>query len=168
MYINSDLENSDIHKSLVNVTGLDSRLALSILKFVNLHGGCIAGSCALAMYLERNNMPSFRPGDIDIYIPSRQSQTRVHYLDTKEMPWPHRPFLCNIDREHEYSNLSEDFGTSPSHWGDIDRMFVTEFSKHYIRVGNDIYKGTNDSYYLQITYRDNLPKMGHLPNMDNL
>ena len=166
MYINSDLENSDIHKSLVNVTGLDSRLALSILKFVNLHGGCIAGSCALAMYLEKNNMPTFRPGDIDIYIPSRQSQTRVHYLDTKEMPWTHRPFLCNIDREHGY--LSEDFGTSPSHWGDIDRMFVTEFSKHYIRVGNDIYKGTNDSYYLQITYRDNLPKMGHLPNMDNL
>ncbi|GIS52295.1 MAG: hypothetical protein Ct9H90mP28_0110 [Paracoccaceae bacterium] len=166
MYINSDLENSDIHKSLVNVTGLDSRLALSILKFVNLHGGCIAGSCALAMYLEKNNMPTFRPGDIDIYIPSRQSQTRVHYLDTKEMPFTHKPFLRNIDREHSY--LSEDFGTSPSHWGDIDRMFVTEFSKHYIRVGNDIYKGTNDSYYLQITYRNNLPEMGNLPNMDNL
>ena len=98
MYINSDLENSDIHKSLVNVTGLDSRLALSILKFVNLHGGCIAGSCALAMYLERNNMPSFRPGDIDIYIPSRQSRTRVHYLDTHEMPMPRRPKLYNIDR----------------------------------------------------------------------
>ena len=168
MYINSGLENSDIHKSLVNVTGLDSRLALSILKFVNLHGGCIAGSCALAMYLERNNMPSFRPGDIDIYIPSRQSRTRVHYLDTKEMPFTHRPFLCNIDREAEYSNLSEDFGTSPSHWGDIDKMFVTEFSKHYQRVGGDIYKGSNDSYYLQITYSDNLPKMGNLPNMDNL
>ena len=168
MYINSGLENSDIHQSLVNVTGLDSRLALSILKFANLHGGCIAGSCALAMYLEKNNMPSFRPGDIDIYIPSRQSQTRVHYLDTKEMPWTHRPFLCNIDRYHEYSNLSDDFGTSPSHWGDIDKMFVTEFSKHYERVGKDIYKGTTDSYYLQVTYRDNLPKMGHLPNMDNL
>ena len=166
MYINSDLENSDIHKSLVNVTGLDSRLALSILKFVNLHGGCIAGSCALAMYLEKNNMPSFRPGDIDIYIPSRQSQTRVHYLDTKEMPFTHRPFLCNIDRETEY--LSEDFGTGPSHWGDIDRMFVAEFSKHYQRVGNDIYKGTADSYYLQITFKDNFPKMGNLPKMDNL
>jgi len=168
MYINSGLENSDIHKSLVNVTGLESRLALSILKFANLHGGCIAGSCALAMYLEKNNMPSFRPGDIDIYIPSRQSQTRVHYSDTKEMPWTHRPFLCNIDREREYSNLSEDFGHGPSHWGDIDKMFVTEFSKHYQRVGGDIYKGTTDSYYLQLTYRDNLPKMGHLPNMDNL
>ncbi len=168
MYINSGLENSDIHKSLVNVTGLDHRLALSILEFVNLHGGCIAGSCALAMYLERNNMPSFRPGDIDIYIPSRQSQTRVHYLDTKEMPFTHRPFLCNIDREAEYSNLSEGFGTSPSHWGDIDRMFVAEFSKHYQRVGGDIYKGTADSYYLQITHRDNFPKMANLPNMDNL
>jgi hypothetical protein len=168
MYINSGLENSDIHKSLVNVTGLDSRLALSILKFANLHGGCIAGSCALAMYLEKNNMPTFRPGDIDIYIPSRQSQTRVHYLDTKEMPWTRRPKLYNINSEREYSNLSEDFGNSPSHWGDIDKMFVTEFSKHYIRVGNDIYKGTNDSYYLQITYRDNLPEMGNLPNMDNL
>ena len=167
MYINSGLENSDIHKSLVNVTGLDSRLALSILKFVNLHGGCIAGSCALAMYLERNNMPSFRPGDIDIYIPSRQSRTRVHYLDTKEMPWPHRPFLCNIDREHEYINLSEDFGNGPSHWGDVDKMFVTEFSKHYQRVGGDIYKGTTDSYYLQFKYTDNLPNLD-LPNMDNL
>ena len=168
MYINSGLENSDIHKSLVNVTGLESRLALSILKFVNLHGGCIAGSCALAMYLEKNNMPSFRPGDIDIYIPSRQSRTRVHYLDTKEMPMPRRPKLYNIDSFREYSNLSDDFGTSPSHWGDIDKMFVTEFSKHYKRVGKDIYKGTTDSYYLQLTYRDNLPKMGHLPNMDNL
>ena len=169
MYINSGLENSDIHKSLVNVTGLDRRLALSILEFVNLHGGCIAGSCSLAMYLERNNMPSFRPGDIDIYIPSRQSRTRVHYLDTKEMPWTHRPFLCNIDTEREYSNLSEDFGHGPSHWGDIDKMFVTEFSKHYQRVGGDIYKGTTDSYYLQITHEDhNFPKMGHLPNMDNL
>jgi len=168
MYINSGLENSDIHKSLVNVTGLEPNLALSILKFANLHGGCIAGSCALAMYLERNNMPSFRPGDIDIYIPSRQSRTRVHYLDTEEMPFTHRPFLCNIDREAEYSNLSEGFGTSPSHWGDIDRMFVAEFSEHYQRVGGDIYKGTADSYYLQITFRDNLPKMGNLPNMDNL
>ena len=169
MYINSSgLENSDIHKSLVNVTGLDSRLALSILKFVNLHGGCIAGSCALAMYLERNNMPSFRPGDIDIYIPSRQSQTRVHYLDTKEMPMPRRPKLYNIDSEREYSNLSEDFGNGPSHWDDIDKMFVTEFSKHYKRVGNDIYKGTTNSYYLQFKYTDNLPEMGHLPNMDNL
>ena len=169
MYINSGLENSDIHKSLVNVTGLDRRLALSILEFVNLHGGCIAGSCSLAMYLERNNMPSFRPGDIDIYIPSRQSRTRVHYLDTKEMPWTHRPFLHNIDSFREYSNVSDDFGTSPSHWGDIDKMFVTEFSQHYKRVGNDIYKGTTDSYYLQITHEDhNFPKMGHLPNMDNL
>ena len=168
MYINSGLENSDIHTSLVNVTGLDSRLALSILEFVNLHGGCIAGSCALAMYLERNNMPSFRPGDIDIYIPSRQSRTRVHYLDTKEMPWTRRPKLYNINSEREYSNLSEDFGNGPSHWGDIDKMFVTEFSKHYQRVGGDIYKGTTDSYYLQITYSDNLPKMGNLPNMDNL
>ena len=165
MYINSGLENSDIHELLVNVTGLEPNLALSILKFVNLHGGCIAGSCALAMYLEKNNMPSFRPGDIDIYIPSRQSRTRVHYLDTKEMPWTHRPFLCNID--NEYSNLSEDFGHGPSHWGDIDKMFVTEFSKHYQRVGGDIYKGTTDSYYLQVSYKDNLPKMD-LPNMDNL
>ena len=167
MYINSGLENSDIHKSLVNVTGLESRLALSILKFVNLHGGCIAGSCALAMYLERNNMPSFRPGDIDIYIPSRQSRTRVHYLDTKEMPMPRRPKLYNIDSFREYSNLSDDFGTSPSHWGDIDKMFVTEFSKHYKRVGNNIYKGTTDSYYLQPNFGDNFPKLD-LPNMDNL
>ena len=167
MYINSGLENSDIHKSLVNVTGLESRLALSILKFANLHGGCIAGSCALAMYLERNNMPSFRPGDIDIYIPSRQSRTLVHYMDTSEMPMPRRPKLYNLDSFREYSNLSDDFGTSPSHWGDIDKMFVTEFSKHYKRVGNDIYKGTTDSYYLQIDYSDRFPKLD-LPNMDNL
>ena len=167
MYINSGLENSDIHKSLVNVTGLESELALSILNFAYLHGGCIAGSCALAMYLERNNMPSFRPGDIDIYIPSRQSRTLVHYVDTPEMPMPRRPKLYNLDSFREYSNLSDDFGTSPSHWGDIDKMFVTEFSKHYKRVGNDIYKGTTDSYYLQIDYSDRFPKLD-LPNVDNL
>ena len=166
MYINSDLENSDIHKSLVNVTGLDSRLALSILKFANLHGGCIAGSCALAMYLEKNNMPSFRPGDIDIYIPSRQGRGLLSYRDSWDMPPTRRPKLCYL--ETELRHAPKDFGNGPSHWGDVDKMFVTEFSKHYIRVGNDVYKGTTDSYYLQYTYKDNVQKMGNLPKMDNL
>ena len=48
MYINSGLENSDIHKLFSKVTGLEPNLALSILNFAYLHGGCIAGSCALA------------------------------------------------------------------------------------------------------------------------
>ena len=43
------------------------------MNFAYLHGGCIAGSCALAMYLEKNNMPSYRPYDIDIYIPCKTS-----------------------------------------------------------------------------------------------
>ena len=157
MYINSGLENSDIHKLLVNVTGLESRLALSILKFVNLHGGCIAGSCALAMYLEKNNMPSFRPGDIDIYIPSKQGRGLLSYRESWDMPPTYRPKLCYV--ETELRHAPEDFGNGPSHWGDVDKMFVTEFSKYYQRMGGDIYKGTADSYYLN---RDNIP------NMDNL
>ena len=159
MYINSGLENSDIHKSLVNVTGLEPNLALSILKFVNLHGGCIAGSCALAMYLERNNMPSFRPGDIDIYIPSRTGRYSSEERQKEEppdMPYPHKPFLDDAYRSW-YS--SKNFGKNPSHWNDIDKMFLTEFSQYYERVG---YLYTNNrikSYYLDTD---------HLPNMDNL
>ena len=159
MYINSGLENSDIHKSLVNVTGLESRLALSILEFVNLHGGCIAGSCALAMYLERNNMPSFRPGDIDIYIPSRTGRYSAEERQKEEppdMPYPHKPYLDDAYRSW-YS--SKNFGKNPSHWNDIDKMFLTEFSQYYERVG---YLYTNNrikSYYLDTD---------HLPNMDNL
>ena len=159
MYINSGLENSDIHKSLVNVTGLESELALSILNFAYLHGGCIAGSCALAMYLERNNMPSFRPGDIDIYIPSRTGRYRLEERQKEEppdMPYPHTPFLDDAYRAW-YS--SKNFGKNPSHWSDIDKMFLTEFSQYYERVS---YLYTNNrikSYYLDTD---------HLPNMDNL
>ena len=159
MYINSGLENSDIHKSLVNVTGLESELALSILNFAYLHGGCIAGSCALAMYLERNNMPSFRPGDIDIYIPSRTGRYSAEERQKEEppdMPYPHKPYLDDAYRSW-YS--SKNFGKNPSHWNDIDKMFLTEFSQYYERVG---YLYTNNrikSYYLDTD---------HLPNMDNL
>ena len=159
MYINSGLENSDIHKSLVNVTGLESRLALSILKFVNLHGGCIAGSCALAMYLERNNMPSFRPGDIDIYIPSRTGRYRLEERKKEEppdMPYPHKPMLDDAYRAW-YS--SKNFGKNPSHWSDIDKMFLTEFSQYYERVSHLYTNARIKSYYLDDD---------HLPNMDNL
>ena len=159
MYINSGLENSDIHKSLVNVTGLESELALSILNFAYLHGGCIAGSCALAMYLEKNNMPSFRPGDIDIYIPSRTGRYRLEERQKEEppdMPYPHTPFLDDAYRAW-YS--SKNFGKNPSHWSDIDKMFLTEFSQYYERVG-DLYKNNRiKGYYLDTD---------HLPNMDNL
>ena len=159
MYINSGLENSDIHKSLVNVTGLESRLALSILKFANLHGGCIAGSCALAMYLERNNMPSFRPGDIDIYIPSRTGRYRLEERKKEEppdMPYPHKPMLDDAYRAW-YS--SKNFGKNPSHWSDIDKMFLTEFSQYYERVSHLYTNARIKSYYLDDD---------HLPNMDNL
>ena len=159
MYINSGLENSDIHKSLVNVTGLESELALSILNFAYLHGGCIAGSCALAMYLERNNMPSFRPGDIDIYIPSRTGRYRLEERqreDPPDMPYPHTPMLDDAYRAW-YS--SKNFGKNPSHWSDIDKMFLTEFSQYYERVG-DLYTNRRiKGYYLDTD---------HLPNMDNL
>ena len=159
MYINSGLENSDIHKSLVNVTGLESELALSILNFAYLHGGCIAGSCALAMYLERNNMPSFRPGDIDIYIPSRTGRYRSEERQKEEppdMPYPRTPFLDDAYRAW-YS--SKNFGKNPSHWSDIDKMFLTEFSQYYKRVGNLYTNRRIKGYYLDTD---------HLPNMDNL
>ena len=159
MYINSGLENSDIHKSLVNVTGLESELALSILNFAYLHGGCIAGSCALAMYLERNNMPSFRPGDIDIYIPSRTGRYSLEERKKEEppdMPYPRRPFLDDAYRAW-YS--SKNFGKNASHWNDIDKMFLTEFSQYYERVSNLYTNNRIDSYYLDTD---------HLPNMDNL
>ncbi len=159
MYINSGLENSDIHKSLVNVTGLESELALSILNFAYLHGGCIAGSCALAMYLERNNMPSFRPGDIDIYIPSRTGRYSLEERKKEEppdMPYPHRPFLDDAYRAW-YS--SKNFGKNASHWNDIDKMFLTEFSQYYERVSYLYTNNRIDSYYLDTD---------HLPNMDNL
>ena len=159
MYINSGLENSDIHKSLVNVTGLESELALSILNFAYLHGGCIAGSCALAMYLERNNMPSFRPGDIDIYIPSRTGRYRSEERQREEppdMPYPHTPIL---DDAYQAWYSSKNFGKNPSHWSDIDKMFLTEFSQYYERVG-DLYTNRRiKGYYLDTD---------HLPNMDNL
>ena len=159
MYINSGLENSDIHKSFVNVTGLESELALSILNFAYLHGGCIAGSCALAMYLERNNMPSFRPGDIDIYIPSRTgrySEEERKKEEPRDMPYPHKPFLDDAYRAW-YS--SKNFGKNPSHWSDIDKMFLTEFSQYYERVRYLYTNSTIKSYYLDTD---------HLPNMDNL
>ena len=159
MYINSGLENSDIHKSLVNVTGLESELALSILNFAYLHGGCIAGSCALAMYLERNNMPSFRPGDIDIYIPSRTGRYRLEERKKEEppdMPYPHKPMLDDAYRAW-YS--SKNFGKNPSHWSDIDKMFLTEFSQYYERVSHLYTNARIKSYYLDDD---------HLPNMDNL
>ena len=130
MYINSGLENSDIHKLFSKVTGLEPKLALSILNFAYLHGGCIAGSCALAMYLEKNNMPSYRPYDIDIYIPCKTSDA---IRDGRRSWWSYAPGgtgrkkLSGIARPpfdpDRAIALDDPFGNNQSHWGFIDKMF---------------------------------------------
>tara|TARA_Y100000994_G_scaffold8842_1_gene7364 strand:+ start:2213 stop:4066 length:1854 start_codon:yes stop_codon:yes gene_type:complete len=159
MYINSGLENSDIHKLFSKVTGLEPNLALSILNFAYLHGGCIAGSCALAMYLEKNNMPSYRPYDIDIYIPCKTGDGRriwsyapggVGRKSLNRIASP--PF--NPDRAIA---LDDPFGNNQSHWGFIDRMFQTELGNYYMKVGG-IYKTPTVSYYADVDNLAGLPK----------
>ncbi len=166
MYINSVLENSDIHKQFSKVTGLEPNLALSILNFAYLHGGCIAGSCALAMYLEKNNMPSYRPYDIDIYIPCKTDDARriwsyapggVGRKPLNRIAAP--PF--NPDRAIA---LDDPFGNNQSHWGFIDRMFQTELGNYYMKVGG-IYKTPTVSYYADV---DNLAGLPQEENSNSL
>ena len=181
MYINSGLENSDIHKQFSKVTGLEPNLALSILNFAYLHGGCIAGSCALAMYLEKNNMPSYRPYDIDIYIPCKTSNGRLRWsydLATRTMKevedWSYAPGgkgrkplnriaapPFNPDRAIA---LDDPFGNNQSHWGFIDRMFQTELGNYYMKVGG-IYKTPTVSYYADV---DNLAGLPQEENSNSL
>ena len=181
MYVNSGLENSDIHKQFSKVTGLEPNLALSILNFAYLHGGCIAGSCALAMYLEKNNMPSYRPYDIDIYIPCKTSDGRWRWsydLATgraKEVEdWSYAPGgkgrkplnriaapPFNPDRAIA---LDDPFGNNQSHWGFIDRMFQTELGNYYMKVGG-IYKTPTVSYYADV---DNLAGLPQEENSNSL
>ena len=181
MYINSGLENSDIHKQFSKVTGLEPNLALSILNFAYLHGGCIAGSCALAMYLEKNNMPSYRPYDIDIYIPCKTSNGRLRWSydlatrTAKEVEdWSYAPGgkgrkplnriaapPFNPDRAIA---LDDPFGNNQSHWGFIDRMFQTELGNYYMKVGG-IYKTPTVSYYADV---DNLAGLPQEENSNSL
>ncbi len=181
MYINSGLENSDIHKQFSKVTGLEPNLALSILNFAYLHGGCIAGSCALAMYLEKNNMPSYRPYDIDIYIPCKTSDGRLRWSydlatrTAKEVEdWSYAPGgkgrkplsriaepPFNPDRAIA---LDDPFGNNQSHWGFIDRMFQTELGNYYMKVGG-IYKTPTVSYYADV---DNLAGLPQEENSNSL
>ncbi len=181
MYVNSGLENSDIHKQFSKVTGLEPNLALSILNFAYLHGGCIAGSCALAMYLEKNNMPSYRPYDIDIYIPCKTSDgRRIWSYDratdlAKEVEtWSYAPGgkgrkplsriaqpPFNPDRAIA---LDDPFGNNQSHWGFIDRMFQTELGNYYQKVGG-IYKTPTVSYYADV---DNLAGLPQEENSNSL
>ena len=181
MYVNSGLENSDIHKQFSKVTGLEPNLALSILNFAYLHGGCIAGSCALAMYLEKNNMPSYRPYDIDIYIPCKTSDGRWRWSydlatgHAKEVEdWSYAPGgkgrkplnriaapPFNPDRAIA---LDDPFGNNQSHWGFIDRMFQTELGNYYMKVGG-IYKTPTVSYYADV---DNLAGLPQEENSNSL
>ena len=162
MYINSGLENSDIHKLFSKVTGLEPNLALSILNFAYLHGGCIAGSCALAMYLEKNNMPSYRPYDIDIYIPCKTSDGRRSWSyvpggeGRKKLSRIAEPPF-NPDRAIA---LDDPFGNNQSHWGFIDRMFQTELGNYYQKVGG-IYKIPTVSYYADVDNLAGLPQEEH-------
>ena len=159
MYINSGLENSDIHKLFSKVTGLEPNLALSILNFAYLHGGCIAGSCALAMYLEKNNMPSYRPYDIDIYIPCKTSDGRRSWSYTpggtgrKKL---NRIAAPPFDPDRAIA-LDDPFGNNQSHWGFIDRMFQTELGNYYQKVGG-IYKTPTVSYYADVDNLAGLPQ----------
>ena len=181
MYINSGLENSDIHKQFSKVTGLEPNLALSILNFAYLHGGCIAGSCALAMYLEKNNMPSYRPYDIDIYIPCKTSDGRLRWSydlatrTAKEVEdWSYAPGgkgrkPLNRIAEPPFDPdraiaLDDPFGNNQSHWGFIDRMFQTELGNYYMKVGG-IYKTPTVSYYADV---DNLAGLPQEENSNSL
>ena len=181
MYINSGLENSDIHKQFSKVTGLEPNLALSILNFAYLHGGCIAGSCALAMYLEKNNMSSYRPYDIDIYIPCKTSDGRLRWsydLATRRAKevedWSYAPGgkgrkPLNRIAEPPFDPdraiaLDDPFGNNQSHWGFIDRMFQTELGNYYMKVGG-IYKTPTVSYYADV---DNLAGLPQEENSNSL
>ena len=182
MYINSSgLENSDIHKQFSKVTGLEPNLALSILNFAYLHGGCIAGSCALAMYLEKNNMSSYRPYDIDIYIPCKTSDGRLRWsydLATRRAKevedWSYAPGgkgrkPLNRIAEPPFDPdraiaLDDPFGNNQSHWGFIDRMFQTELGNYYMKVGG-IYKTPTVSYYADV---DNLAGLPQEENSNSL
>ena len=181
MYVNSGLENSDIHKQFSKVTGLEPNLALSILNFAYLHGGCIAGSCALAMYLEKNNMPSYRPYDIDIYIPCKTDDGRLRWSydlatrTAKEVEdWSYAPGgkgrkPLNRIAEPPFDPdraiaLDDPFGNNQSHWGFIDRMFQTELGNYYMKVGG-IYKTPTVSYYADV---DNLAGLPQEENSNSL
>jgi len=162
MYINSGLENSDIHKLFSKVTGLEPNLALSILNFAYLHGGCIAGSCALAMYLEKNNMPSYRPYDIDIYIPCKTSDGRRSW---SYVPGGEGRKKLNRIAEPPFNPdraiaLDDPFGNNQSHWGFIDRMFQTELGNYYQKVGG-IYKTPTVNYYADVDNLAGLPQEEH-------
>jgi len=162
MYINSGLENSDIHKLFSKVTGLEPNLALSILNFAYLHGGCIAGSCALAMYLEKNNMPSYRPYDIDIYIPCKTSDGRRSW---SYVPGGEGRKKLNRIAEPPFDPdraiaLDDPFGNNQSHWGFIDRMFQTELGNYYQKVGG-IYKTPTVNYYADVDNLAGLPQEEH-------
>ena len=181
MYVNSGLENSDIHKQFSKVTGLEPNLALSLLNFAYLHGGCIAGSCALAMYLEKNNMPSYRPYDIDIYIPCKTDDGRLRWSydlatrTAKEVEdWSYAPGgkgrkPLNRIAEPPFDPdraiaLDDPFGNNQSHWGFIDRMFQTELGNYYMKVGG-IYKTPTVSYYADV---DNLAGLPQEENSNSL
>ena len=169
MYVNSGLENSDIHKLFSKVTGVEPNLALSILNFAYLHGGCIAGSCALAMYLEKNNMPSYRPYDIDIYIPCK---TRDRRRIWSYAPGGEGRKSLNSIASAAYEAFGPDmaialddpFGNNQSHWGFIDRMFQTELGNYYQKVGG-IYKTPTVSYYADV---DNLAGLPQEENSNSL
>ena len=124
------IENSVIHKSLSNVTGMSKKVSLSLLKFIHKYNGYISGSCAMAMYLKSNNKPYFNVPDIDIYIPSSDE---LSYFD--ENWWPHsdnlvRAVESNADNDIKvYGNVSK--------WHYIVKDFIsyfTEYSGLYERV----------------------------------
>ena len=65
----TNIEECELQKLLTIVTGMPANISISLLKFLREFNGIIAGSCSLAMYLEKLNRRTFEPEDIDIYIP---------------------------------------------------------------------------------------------------
>ncbi len=70
----TNIEECELQKLLTIVTGIPANISISLLKFLREFDGIIAGSCSLAMYLEKLNKRTFKPEDIDIYIPVLNSK----------------------------------------------------------------------------------------------
>ena len=112
-------------------------------------------------------MPSYRPYDIDIYIPCKTSDGRRNWWSYAPGGVGRKPLNSiaappfNPDRAIA---LDDPFGNNQSHWGFIDRMFQTELGNYYMKVGG-IYKTPTVSYYADV---DNLAGLPQEENSNSL
>ena len=78
-----EIKDSPLYNLLIKVLGgtpVPPVLIESLLKFVYDYDGYIAGSTALAMYLENIGKRSFNPEDIDIYIPVKDTRIEANII----------------------------------------------------------------------------------------